>query len=74
MRFGKSKRPYYRIVALDSRRKRDGEYLEYLGYYHPLEKDGNFNIDIEKYNELISKGATPSNVVKNLVKKIKNKI
>lgn len=71
---GKSKRPYFRIVVLDSRSKRDGDYIECLGYYHPIE-DSKVKIDLEKYNEWIFKGAQPSLIVKNLVKKIKkNKV
>ena len=40
-RMGTRKRPFYRIVAVDSRKKRDGAYLENLGVYHPLENEEN---------------------------------
>ncbi len=68
-RTGKTKRPYYRIVVLDNRLPRDGAYLDYLGYYQPIEKDGAFDIDIQKYDEWIKKGAKVSTVVKDLAKK-----
>jgi small subunit ribosomal protein S16 len=38
MRFGRKKRPFYRVVAADSRAPRDGKFLDILGYYDPLKK------------------------------------
>ena len=40
-RFGTKKRPYYRIIVIDSRAPRDGRQLEEVGLYHPIEKEGN---------------------------------
>ena len=71
MRLGKRKRPYYRVVAVHSQNARNGEYLEMLGYYHPLEANDLFKIDVEKYNEWIKKGAVASNVVQDIFKKVK---
>ena len=45
-RMGTKKRPFYRIVAVDSRKKRDGVYLEKLGTYHPLDEDAEKNVVI----------------------------
>ena len=69
-RMGTKKRPFYRIVAMDSRKKRDGAYLENLGVYHPLETDENevqLNEDRIKY--WLGTGAKPSNTVKILLNK-----
>ena len=70
-RIGKRKRPYYRIVVLDSRDKRDGAYIESLGYYQPIEGDDAIKIDMERYNDWLGKGVQVSNVLKNIVKKIR---
>ena len=68
-RIGKTKRPYYRIVVLDSRAPRDGAYLDSLGYYQPIEKTSDFKLDLQKYDEWIGKGAKVSNVVRDIAKK-----
>jgi small subunit ribosomal protein S16 len=70
-RMGKKHAPVYRIVAIDSRKKRDGEYLENLGTYNPLTKDiVQWHEDRIAYWE--SKGAIVTDAVKRL-QKIKNK-
>ena len=66
-RGGAKKRPYYRIVVADSRRSRDGKFIDQVGTYNPmLNKDNpeRIKIDIEKTKEWISKGAQPSDRVK----------
>ncbi len=69
-RVGTRKRPYYRVVAVDSRKKRDGAYLENLGVYHPLEKDEKeIVINEERIKEWLSRGAQPSHTVKLLLNK-----
>lgn len=70
-RIGKSKRPYYRIVVIDSRLPRDGEYIDSIGYYQPIEKDDKVSIDLQKYDEWIGKGAKVSNIVRDIAKKIR---
>lgn len=67
-RLGRKKRAFFRIVCLDSRKKRDGSALDTLGYYDPLKSEDNVKIDIEKYKSWISKGAKPTLAVENLVK------
>jgi small subunit ribosomal protein S16 len=70
-RVGKKHAPVYRIVAIDSRKKRDGEYLENLGTYNPLTKEiVQWHADRMAYWE--SKGAIATDAVKRL-QKIKNK-
>ena len=69
-RMGTKKRPYYRIVAVDSRKKRDGAYLENLGVYHPLEEGENsIVIKEERVRDWLSKGAIPTHTVKILLNK-----
>lgn len=66
-RCGRKKRPFYRIVLMNSLAKRDGKVIEELGFYDPLEKILQF--DSEKITEKIENGAQPTRVVKNLLKK-----
>ena len=68
-RKGTSNRPYYKIVAVDSRKRRDGRYIEQLGTYDPLQDKSNFNIDLAKADQWIGKGAQPSETVRSLMKK-----
>ena len=65
-RKGAKKRPFYRIVVADSRRARDGKFIENIGTYNPmLQKDNpeRVKLDIEKAKEWIAKGAQPSDRV-----------
>ena len=65
-RRGAKKRPFYRIVVADSRRARDGKYIEKIGTYNPmLQKDNpeRVKLDVEKAKEWIAKGAQPSDRV-----------
>ena len=68
-RRGAKKRPFYRVVATDSRFPRDGKFLEVLGTYDPLKADDQINIDAEKAQSWIQKGALPSRTVTSLLKK-----
>jgi small subunit ribosomal protein S16 len=70
-RGGSKKRPFYHIVAADSRRSRDGRYIERLGFFNPLAKGGEqeLNINVERVNHWISQGAQASDRVSELVKK-----
>ena len=63
-RLGAKKRPTYRIVATDSRRPRDGQYLELIGTYQPL--DEQVKIDEEKALKWLNTGAIPTDTVRNL--------
>ena len=68
-RRGVKKKPFYRIVAADSRSPRDGKFLEMLGTYDPLKSENNLKIDSEKVASWIKKGAKPSETVAALLKK-----
>lgn len=69
-KFGAKKRPYYRIVVLDSRQPRDGKTIDELGFYHPIEKEGSqLRLNEEKARAWLSKGAVPSDTVRKLLNK-----
>ena len=72
-RIGRSHRPYYRVVVADSRRSRDGRFIEVLGHYDPLPKPAVIEIDTGKVDEWISKGAKVSDTVSSLVRKYKER-
>jgi small subunit ribosomal protein S16 len=67
-RVGATKRPSYRVVAIDSRRPRDGRALEILGFYDPLTKPATVRIDAERLEAWVGKGAVPSATVAKLIK------
>ncbi len=73
-RIGKSKRPYYRIVVLDNRAPRDGAYIDCLGHYQPIEETGKTNIDLQKYDEWIKKGAKASLIVRDLARRMRKAV
>ncbi len=60
MRAGAKKRPFYKIVVADSRRQRDGRFIEILGYYDPMAKPFVVKMDEEKVKGWIAEGAQPS--------------
>ena len=67
-RMGKKKQPMYRVVATDSRTKRDGEYIELVGTYNPLTKPATIKLNEEIALKWLNNGAIPSDTVKNLFK------
>jgi small subunit ribosomal protein S16 len=68
-RVGKPKRPYYRVVAVDQRSKRDGKPIEILGQYDPIAVDNKLTANIERINYWLSVGAKASDTVVDLLKK-----
>ena len=69
-RMGAKKRPTYRIVATDSRRPRDGQYLELVGTYSPIDKEENqVKINEEVALKWLNSGAIPTDTVRNLFSK-----
>jgi small subunit ribosomal protein S16 len=66
-RVGATKRPAYRVIAIDKRRSRDGRALEILGYYDPLTEPATVQLDTAKINAWIGKGAQPSDTVVKLM-------
>lgn len=68
MRAGAKKRPFYRMVAADSRRQRDGRFLEILGHYNPLTKPYEIFVHKDRVESWISKGAQPSEQAASLLR------
>ena len=66
---GAKKVPFYRIVAADSRSRRDGRDIETLGTYDPTKQPAIVNIDEEKVLEWLNKGAVPTDTVRSLLAK-----
>ena len=69
-RFGTKKKPYYRIVAADSRNKRDGRFLEQVGTYNPMVKPEAVSIVKDRFDYWVSVGAQPSDTVASLVRRL----
>ena len=69
-RMGAKKRPFYRFVVTDSRMPRDGRFIEFVGYYHPLNKPAIVEVKEEKIWEWLKKGAQLSGTVEALFRNI----
>ncbi len=69
-RAGAKKRPFYHLVVTDSRNRRDGRYIERVGYFNPVGRDHeeNLRIDLERIDYWIGQVAQPSDRVKSLIK------
>ena len=70
MRAGAKKRPFYRMVAADSRRQRDGRFLEILGHYNPLAQPFELVVHKDKVDAWIQKGAQPSEQAASLLRSL----
>ncbi len=66
-RLGKKHEPVYRIIAVDKRKKRDGKYIEKVGFYNPLQDK--FEVDSAKFAAWTAKGAQVSEGLGKLLKK-----
>ena len=67
-RGGAKKRPFYRIVAAHKSRPRDGRFIEQLGFFNPLVKEGGTKIRLDRVDHWLSQGAQMSDRVSDLVK------
>ena len=70
MRVGAKKRPSFRMVAADSRRQRDGRFLEILGHYNPISQPYELVVHKDKVQTWIAKGAQPSEQVASLLRSL----
>ena len=72
-RGGSKKRPFYNVVAADSRNRRDGRFIERLGYFNPLARGGEVRMQLqeERLNHWVAQGAQTSDRVKTLVKEFR---
>jgi len=68
-RQGAKKSPFYRVVATDSRSPRDGRFIEQLGVYDPTREPPEFRYDEVRMKHWIGHGATPSDTIRELLKK-----
>ena len=68
-RMGDKKSPFYRVVVIDSRKARSGEYIDKIGYVDPLKTPAEINIDVEKAKEWLKKGVQPTETVKSYLVK-----
>jgi len=68
-RIGSKKRPYYRIVVIDKRRARNGRFLEVLGQYNPIANPVQMEINAERAQYWLQKGAAPSETVRSILRK-----
>lgn len=68
-KMGSKKRPFYRIVAADSRSPRDGKFIEIIGTYDSLKDPAEVKIDKEKAVKWLDNGAIPTDTVRTLLKK-----
>ncbi len=67
-RMGSKKNPFYRIVVADSRKPRDGRFIEEIGYYNPLTEPKILRVDADKANTWVKNGAKPTDTVDRLFK------
>ncbi|MDN6487512.1 30S ribosomal protein S16 [Ancrocorticia populi] len=67
-RMGKIRAPFYRVVVVDSRKRRDGAVIEEIGVYQPTENPSLIKIDSERAQYWLSVGAQPSDTVKQQLK------
>ena len=68
-RGGAKQRPFYRIVAADSRSPRDGRFIDTIGTYNPIPSNYELNVDEEKALYWLTNGAQPTDTVKSLLTK-----
>lgn len=68
MRMGAKKRPSYRIVVKEKLSKRDGAYLENLGFYNPTQNPAELRLDAARAQYWLEKGAQPTETVRRLIK------
>ena len=65
---GQKRQKSYRIVVVSSTVKRDGQTIEDIGFYNPIKNPSEINVNMEKYNSWLKKGAMPTNTVRAIIK------
>ncbi len=68
-RMGGKQKPFYRIVAADSRSPRDGRFIEVIGTYNPVKKPAEVNINEELAMKWLNNGAQPTDTVRSIMSK-----
>jgi small subunit ribosomal protein S16 len=69
---GSKKRPFFRVVVIDSRAARDGSFIEVLGHYDPRAKPERLTVDRERLEHWLKHGARPSPTVRTMVARHRN--
>jgi small subunit ribosomal protein S16 len=69
MRVGSKKKPYFRVVVTESRSARESSFVENVGTYHPRMKPALVQINKERFEHWLKRGARPSDSVRTLIKK-----
>ena len=67
-RKGAKKKPFYRVIVADSRKRRDGPFVEIIGTYNPMTDPSEIKIDTERAKYWLGCGAQPTSTVKKLLK------
>jgi small subunit ribosomal protein S16 len=67
---GKKKKPFYRIVVIESDRPRDGRFVEKIGLYDPLSKTDQYTVDEERVMYWLNNGAIPTETVRSILRKM----
>lgn len=70
-RMGSNKKPFFRIVVADVKRKINGQYLEIVGWYDPKKKKENFELKLDRVEYWLGKGAEASDSVKSFLRKLR---
>ena len=68
-RIGRRNRPFYRLIVIDSRKRRDGAAIEQVGWYNPIDPDNSYEIKDDRILHWLGEGAIPSNAVKKIMKR-----
>ena len=72
-RMGRKRKPFYRVVAADSRSPRDGRHIEVLGYYNPMTEPLTIELKMDRVNYWLGVGAQPSDTAASLIKRYNSK-
>ena len=70
-RMGNNKKPFFRIVVADVKRKINGQYLEIVGWYDPKKKNDNFELKLDRVEYWLGTGAEASDSVKSLIRTLR---
>ena len=69
-RMGAKKKPFYRVIVADSRNRRDGRFIEEIGYFDPLQDPDVIKIDEEAAKKWLAQGAQPTERIRSLFRKV----
>ncbi|MCX7822932.1 MAG: 30S ribosomal protein S16 [Syntrophobacterales bacterium] len=73
-RHGRKKRPFYWVVAAHSEAPRDGRFLEKLGTYNPLTDPASIELNMERIEYWLQRGAQPTNTVRSLIRQFRQRV